>query len=211
MRLVAVQRWPVVPNPPQSPPSMASSRFASSSTIIGFLPPNSSEQCLKLLAALVPTIRPTAVDPVSEIARTSGCSVSGPPTCGPKPVTIFTTPRGRPASLRVRPRLKVESGVSCAGLITHVFPHTIAGSSIHIRFAGLLKDADQIARVSRIAIFESLSGRGLHPFAINEVLVNLGSSAGSDHGGAGHSVRCHKASSKLSRSIYATGPDETQQ
>ena len=82
---------------------------------------------------------------------------------------------------------------------------------IHICFTGFLKDADQIARVSRIAIFESLSGRGLHPFAINEVLVNPGSSAGSDHGGAGHSVRCHKASSKLSRSIYATGPDETQQ
>src|SRR5271165_1973845 len=73
MRLVAVQRWPVVPKPPQSPPSMASSRFASSSTIIGFFPPSSSEQCLKLLAAMPPTMRPTAEDPVSEIARTSAC------------------------------------------------------------------------------------------------------------------------------------------
>ena len=129
MRLVAVQRCPVVPKPPHSPPSMARSRLASSSTIIGFLPPNSSEQCLKLLAALVPTIRPTSVEPVSEIARISGCSVRGVPTAEPKPVTILITPLGTPASARLRTRLKVESGVSCAGLITHVFPQTSAGRS----------------------------------------------------------------------------------
>ena len=80
MRLVAVQRCPVVPNAPHSAPSSASSRLASSSTIIGFLPPSSSEQRLKVFAHFGPTIRPTAVDPVSEIARTSGCSVSGVPT-----------------------------------------------------------------------------------------------------------------------------------
>src|SRR6476661_442284 len=131
MRLVAVQRWPVVPKPPHKPPSMARSRLASSSTIIGFLPPNSSEQCLKLLAAVVPTMRPTAVEPVSEIARTSGCSISGPPTAGPNPLTMLITPLGTPASDSVRTRLYVESGVSCAGLITQVLPHTIAGRSFH--------------------------------------------------------------------------------
>jgi hypothetical protein len=129
IRLVAVQRCPVVPNPPQRPPSMARSRLASSSTIIGFLPPSSSEQCLKLLAAVVPTVRPTAVEPVNEIARTSACSVSGAPTLDPNPVTMLITPFGTPASLNVRTRLKVESGVSCAGLITHVLPHTMAGKS----------------------------------------------------------------------------------
>src|SRR5678815_37711 len=131
MRLVAVQRWPVVPKPPHRPPSMARSRLASSSTIMGFLPPNSSEQCLKLLAAVVPTMRPTAVDPVSEMALTSGCSISGPPTCGPNPLTMLITPLGTPASDSVRTRLYVESGVSCAGLITHVLPQTMAGSSFH--------------------------------------------------------------------------------
>src|SRR6516164_5732691 len=129
MRLVAVQRCPVVPNAPHRPPSIARSRLASSSTIIGFLPPNSSEQCLKLLAAVVPTVRPTAVEPVSEIARTSACSVRGPPTLEPKPDTTLITPLGTPASVSVRTRLKVESGVSCAGLITQALPHTIAGSS----------------------------------------------------------------------------------
>ncbi len=135
MRLVAVQRCPVVPNAPQSPPSMARSRLASSSTIIGFLPPSSSEQCLKLLAAVVPTILPTAEEPVSEMARTTGCSVSGVPTSEPKPVTMLMTPFGMPASVSACTRLKVESGVSCAGLITQVLPQTTAGSSFHEEMA----------------------------------------------------------------------------
>src|SRR5215469_16502586 len=42
---------------------------------------------------------------------------------------MFTTPRGMPASTSTRTRLKVESGVSCAGLMTQVLPQTIAGSS----------------------------------------------------------------------------------
>src|SRR5262249_10872388 len=87
------------------------------------------EQCLKLFAALVPTIRPTSVEPVSEIARMSGCSVMGVPTADPNPVTMFTTPFGTPASVKARTRLKVESGVSWAGLITQVLPQTNAGSS----------------------------------------------------------------------------------
>src|SRR5580704_3591610 len=135
MRLVAVQRCPVVPKAPQSPPSTASSRLASSSTIIGFLPPSSSEQCLKLLAAVAPTILPTADEPVSEMARTAGCSVSGVPTSLPKPVTILMTPLGMPASVSACTRLKVESGVSCAGLITQVLPQTTAGSSFHEEIA----------------------------------------------------------------------------
>src|ERR1039458_4860315 len=135
MRLVAVQRCPGVPKAPQSPPSMARSRFASSSTIIGFLPPNSSEQCLKLLAAVAPTILPTAEEPVSEMARTVGCSVSGVPTSEPNPVTMLMTPLGTPASVSACTRLKVESGVSCAGLMTHALPHTTAGSSFHDEIA----------------------------------------------------------------------------
>src|SRR5436190_16651450 len=129
MRLVAVQRWPVVPKAPQSAPSTARSRFASSSTIIGFLPPSSSEQCLKLFAAVVPIVRPTALDPVNEIARTSGCSSIGAPASAPKPLTMLTTPLGTPASARTRTKLNVERGVSCAGLITQVLPQTSAGNS----------------------------------------------------------------------------------
>src|SRR5579884_1758429 len=110
---------------------MARSRLASSSTIIGFLPPSSREQCLKLLAAVVPTIRPTSVDPVREIARTSGLSIKGAPIFDPKPLTTLITPLGTPASVSVRTRLNVDSGVSCAGLMTQVLPQTMAGNSFH--------------------------------------------------------------------------------
>src|SRR5277367_5998327 len=80
-------------------------------------------------------MRPTSLDPVSEMARTSGCSVIGPPTLEPNPVTMLITPLGRPASTRERTRLNVESGVSCAGLMTQVLPQTIAGSSFHDEIA----------------------------------------------------------------------------
>src|SRR5581483_10228359 len=94
-------------------------------------PPSSSEQRLKFLAAATPTMRPTSVEPVNEMPRTSGCSINGAPIFDPKPVTMFSTPLGTPASARVRTRLKVESGVSCAGLMTQVLPQTSAGSSFH--------------------------------------------------------------------------------
>src|ERR1700758_54180 len=155
MRLVAVQRCPLGPKPPHKPPSRARSRVGSSSTIMGFFPPSSKEQCLKLFAAVVPTVRPTAVEPVSEIARTSGCSVRGAPTLDPNPLTTLITPLGTPASVSVRTRLKVESGVSCAGLITQVLPHTIAGSNFHDgiamgKFHGVI--IPQTPRGCRIAI-----------------------------------------------------------
>src|SRR6185369_13263206 len=86
---------------------------------------------LNVLAHSVPTIRPTAVDPVSEIARTSGCSVSGVPTAELVPAITLITPFGRPASTSARTKLKVESGVSCAGLITQVLPAIMAGNSFH--------------------------------------------------------------------------------
>src|SRR5437868_14703229 len=59
----------------------------------------------------------------------------GAPASAPNPVTIFTTPFGTPASANTRTRLKVESGVSCAGLITQVLPQTTAGSSFHEEMA----------------------------------------------------------------------------
>ena len=216
---------------------------------------------------------------------------------------MLITPLGTPASDSVRTRLKVESGVSCAGLITQVLPQTMAGSSFHdgiamgkfhgvimpqtpmgcphrhgelvgqlrrrgrpeqaAAFAGnvvggvdgflrvaaslfenlahlaghvagvfflaleqhfggaeddlgaawgrhqaplgegvaggfdrgvhvglsrFLEDADHVAGVGGIAVFESLAGRGFHPLAVDEVLVNLGGIA-AERGRAGQSYR----------------------
>src|SRR6202142_376281 len=80
-------------------------------------------------------MRPTALDPVSETAFTSGCSARGAATSGPNPVTMLMTPLGRPASTNVRTKLNVESGVSWAGLMTQVLPQTMAGSSFHDEIA----------------------------------------------------------------------------
>src|SRR6266700_1127933 len=99
--------------------------------MMAFFPPISSEQGLNERAAVSPTTRPTSLDPVNEMARTSGCSAMGAPASGPNPVTIFTTPFGRPASVKVLTRFNVESGVSSAGLITQVLPQTRAGNSFH--------------------------------------------------------------------------------
>src|SRR5512142_3250211 len=76
-------------------------------------------------------MRPTSLEPVSETARISGCSVSGPPIFEPKPETMLTTPLGTPASTSVCTKLKTDSGVSCAGLITQQLPARIAGNSFH--------------------------------------------------------------------------------
>src|ERR1700741_3220116 len=76
-------------------------------------------------------MRPTSLDPVKEMARTLGCSTSGAPASGPKPVTMLTTPSGSPASISISTKWKVESGVSSAGLITQVLPQTSAGKIFH--------------------------------------------------------------------------------
>src|SRR6185437_14058416 len=99
--------------------------------MMAFLPPISSEHGLKLRAAVSPTMRPTSLDPVNEIACTLACSAIGAPASGPNPVTTLTTPLGSPASVSALSRLSVESGVSSAGLITHVLPQTKAGKSFH--------------------------------------------------------------------------------
>ncbi len=70
---------------------------------------------------------PTSVEPVNEITLTLGWRISGSPTLRPLPVTILTTPSGTPASSRHCTRLKTESGVSEAGLITTVLPTISAG------------------------------------------------------------------------------------
>src|SRR3984957_3091709 len=82
-----------------------------------------------------PMMRPTLDDPVNETARTSACSASGAPASGPYPAMMLITPLGSPASVRARTRLKVERGVSCAGLMTQVLPQTMAGSSFHDEIA----------------------------------------------------------------------------
>src|SRR6266436_5327288 len=127
MRLAAVQRWPVVPKPPQMAPSTARSRLASSITMMMFLPPISRLQCLNSGAHASAMSRPTAVEPVKLTTGTARCSANGAPALGPLPLTRFTTPAGTPASARICTRLYEDSGVSSAGFSTTVLHLIRAG------------------------------------------------------------------------------------
>ncbi len=65
-------------------------------TMSGFLPPSSI--CVRVVRATVRWIcSPARVEPVNEIARTAGDSVSVGPTSAARPVMKLSTPLGKPA------------------------------------------------------------------------------------------------------------------
>ena len=136
MRLVAVQRWPVVPK--RAPQPAFDGEFE-----IGVVEHDHGILAAEFERAMLEALGRGCADDRADrrsirLAKSrgpSGCSVSGVPTSEPKPVTILMTPLGTPASVRACTRLKVESGVSCAGLMTQVLPQTIAGSSFHEEMA----------------------------------------------------------------------------
>ena len=78
-------------------PSTALSRSASSNTKNGDLPPSSRVSFLPVPAVARRIRRPTSVEPVNATLATSGWSTSRAPV-SPAPVTMLTTPGGRPAS-----------------------------------------------------------------------------------------------------------------
>lgn len=76
-------------------------------------------------------ICPTSVEPVKAILHTSGWSTRAAPV-SPKPVTIFTTPGGNPASLINSPNFNADKGVYSAGFKTIVHPAAKAGANFHV-------------------------------------------------------------------------------
>jgi hypothetical protein len=80
------------------------------------------------LAAVAPRMaRPTSVEPVKAILSTSECFTSASPVV-PSPVTMLTTPAGRPASWQSSENASAVSGVNSAGLRTTVLPVASAGA-----------------------------------------------------------------------------------
>jgi hypothetical protein len=63
--------------------------------------------------------------------RTLGCSTSGWPASGPKPVITLTTPLGKPACSTSSISARVEADVNSDGLITTVLPAASAGASLN--------------------------------------------------------------------------------
>ena len=98
--------------------------------MFGLLPPSSSVTRLSICPAFAPISRPTAVEPVKAILSTPGCSTIAAPV-SPKPVTMFTTPSGSPASWTSCPSRSAVSGVCSAGFRTTVQPAASAGAIFH--------------------------------------------------------------------------------
>src|ERR1700676_797301 len=116
-------------NTPKSAPSTAASQSAPSKKIFGDFPPSSRVTRFKVSAALLTIILPTAALPVKAILSTPGCATSAAPAVSPKPLTMFTTPGGKPNSSNQLATSIIVRGVCSAGLSTQVQPAAIAGAS----------------------------------------------------------------------------------
>ena len=125
------QRWPAMAKPPQTVPSTAISRSASSRTRIASCSPNSRDTCFCSAAQVMATSRPTSGDPTKDTSATSGCRISGAPASSPCPCTKPMTPGANPASRKISTRRAAISGASSAGLNTTVLPAASAAASFH--------------------------------------------------------------------------------
>src|SRR5262249_40064544 len=72
---------------------------------------------------------PTAVEPVKEILRISGCVTRASPMAEPGPESTCSTPAGNPALWASWPSCSAVSGDSDAGLRTTQFPAANAGAA----------------------------------------------------------------------------------
>ena len=94
------------------------------------LPPN-SKVALFLVAEIERAIAlPTSVEPVNAILFISGWFTKAAPVM-PSPVTIFTTPSGKPACWQTWANNNAVSGVVSAGFNTTVLPAANAGAIFH--------------------------------------------------------------------------------
>ena len=117
---------PELQNAPHTAAPAASSRFASSKTIIGSLPPSSSTTDVRFLAAASAIFLPVATEPVNMIL--SGAASTNAAPVAPAPLTICTRFDklkfvGLSAAFsNISPIFKPTIGVSSDGFITTVFP-----------------------------------------------------------------------------------------
>ena len=72
--------------------------------------------------------------------------------------------------------LKDDLGAARGGNQSPLHERSLRGvhGGIDIGLGGSLKDPDHVAGVGGIAIFEGLAGAGFDPFAVDEVLINVG-------------------------------------
>src|SRR5262249_31726913 len=108
---------------------MADTRSASRSTIMGDLPPSSSDSFLRFPLAAATICFPIAVDPVKLSLSTPGWEARAAPAVEPIPGITLTTPGGTPASTAGRHNASGANGASSDGLRMQVQPAARAGAN----------------------------------------------------------------------------------
>mmetsp|Transcript_20157 Transcript_20157/g.71283 ORF Transcript_20157/g.71283 Transcript_20157/m.71283 type:complete len:269 (+) Transcript_20157:554-1360(+) len=144
MREPARHTWPWLRKAERTVPAMVFSKSQSAKTMVGFLPPSSSDSFLNMGAAVRATWRPVTVPPVKEIIRMSSCATMAAPTSAPSPCTTLSTPGGRPTSVAISASTQAVRGVSSEGLATMVLPIARHGATFHDkrysgRFQGVMR------------------------------------------------------------------------
>ena len=119
-----MQIWPLLDMLHCTAMLAARSRSASRSTIIGSLPPSSSDTGVIVSAARASTFLPVAVEPVNMIM--SAWSTRAAPV-SPPPVATRKTPSGPPTARKPSSIRSEVSGVMSLGFSTTLLPATSAG------------------------------------------------------------------------------------
>ena len=108
------------------------------------MPPSSNEVFFSI-GPVIPAMRqPTALLPVKLIALVPGCCTMASPTVGPRPLTTFSTPSGKPISAASAASMVAVRGVTSEGFATTVLPAASAGAIFQVnrysgRFHGLMQ------------------------------------------------------------------------
>ena len=118
-----MQLCPVEEKIPYITPLTAWSRSASSSTIVGDLPPSSSEIGISFSAAMCASVRPVDVPPVKVTLPTPGWRTIASPITEPRPVSTDSSPDGS-AGLVDDPRQRQRHQRRPLGGLEH---HRVAG------------------------------------------------------------------------------------
>ena len=128
MRVPAEHTSPWLRKMPNSAPSTAASKSASAKKMFGDLPPSSSEIFFRVSAA--PRMMLADLDAAGEGNLVHVGMLDNRRAGGfAAPVTMFTTPGGRPGVGKARASSRMVSGVCSAGLRTVVQPAQMAGAS----------------------------------------------------------------------------------
>src|ERR687894_1524595 len=113
--------------------------------------------------------RPTGVEPVKERPLTRGSVTSVSPTEPPGPVTMFTTPSGRPASARMRTRAAAFRAAFAAGFTTMVLPQIRAGAIFQDgiasgKFHGVMRPTTPRGSLAELTVTPGRAEGGAMPF-----------------------------------------------